>query len=111
MTEEEWRRSQNPSEMLGFLHRSASVRKHRLFAVACCRRISPLIPSERGRRWVEMAEQLADGLPVGDDPEAERRDHWEAFQHIDGYRRERVNNYCWLALLAAQGAIVLACRA
>jgi hypothetical protein len=105
MTEAEWLTCTDPDPMLDFLGEGASLRKHRLFAVACCRRVWPLLPSARGRLWVEIAEFLADGRPVEGDLEAERHEHWEAFQHIDGFRRERENNIRWHALLAAQGAI------
>jgi hypothetical protein len=47
MTEEEWLASQQPDPMLEFLRGRCSVRKFRLFAVAGCRRITPLILDER----------------------------------------------------------------
>jgi hypothetical protein len=47
--------------MLDFLRTRASARKLRLFACACSRRIGHLLPDERARRPVEVAELYADG--------------------------------------------------
>jgi hypothetical protein len=74
MTEAEWLTSVRPWEMLGFLRsrtgraslrarlgRERLERKQRLFLVACCRRIWPLLSDERSRRAVEVAERYAEG--------------------------------------------------
>lgn len=62
MTETEWMTCNDPRPMLGFLCGRTTDRKLRLFAVACCRRISDLLPDERCRLALETAEQFADGL-------------------------------------------------
>jgi hypothetical protein len=62
MTPEEWERCEDPDQMLVFLQGKASDRKMRLFAAACCRRISHLITDGACRRAVELAELYADGL-------------------------------------------------
>ena len=62
MTEAECMEFTDTRPMLGHLRRSASDRKLRLFAVACCRRISELLPDEECRSALEIAERFADGL-------------------------------------------------
>jgi hypothetical protein len=59
--------------MLLFLENTRSYRKFRLFAVACCRRIWPLMPEQRSRQIVEVAERDADD--VADPEELEEAFH------------------------------------
>jgi hypothetical protein len=68
MTEQEWLACTDPGPMLLFLEdrKAHAYRKFRLFAVACCRRIWPLMTQERSRQAIEVAEQDADDLA---DPE------------------------------------------
>jgi hypothetical protein len=74
MNEADWDRSTDPTPMLQFLRDSgtASGRKLSLFAVACCRRIWPLLADERGRGAVGLTERFADGQAAEEEWRSER---------------------------------------
>ncbi len=69
MTEAEWLRSQDPHAMLAWLRDNDRLteRKARLFCVAVCRRIWPLLADERLRLAVEVAEAYSDGSATADE--------------------------------------------
>src|SRR4051794_17706759 len=100
MTESEWLASTDPTPMLQFLRDSgrAGDRKLRLFACACCRRISPHLIDGRSRRAVEASEQYADGLAdvgqlrlaVDEAREAQEAIHWEGGGAVDQTSAEAV---------------------
>jgi len=63
MTEQEWLACTDPTPMLAYLQgkTQTSHRKLRLFAVACCRRISHLLIDEQARKALAAAERYAEG--------------------------------------------------
>jgi hypothetical protein len=64
VTEDEWMASADPRAMLTFLRAGghASDRKYRLFSVACCRALWPLLADKPYRHAVDVAEQYCDRL-------------------------------------------------
>ena len=107
MTEAEWLAGTNPGEMLEFVWGKATERKVRLFGVACCRRIEPLILKLRlAYRVVVIAERIADGHPVQEDVvDYFERATREAFGWHDRYQQERENQFMSHAGYAAAGTI------
>ncbi len=89
MSEAEWLTCTNPQLMWWVLKAKPSRRKQRLFAAACCHRITHLLTDERCQRAVELVELLADGLVMDD----EWRDTERAVKKIawDMSGREIVN--------------------
>jgi hypothetical protein len=63
VTEGDWVNAKDPRPMLTFLRDSGNVseRKLRLLAVACCRRVWPLIKESKCRTAVDVAEGFAVG--------------------------------------------------
>jgi hypothetical protein len=63
MTEAEWICCSDPQRMIDYLctMKHFGERKARLFGVACCRRLWPLLEDERSRRAVLFQEEQVDG--------------------------------------------------
>lgn len=64
MTEDEWLKSEDSETMLEFIRPLAPKRKLQLFAAACFRRLSHLLPDDRQMKAVEMLENAAVGLDL-----------------------------------------------
>jgi hypothetical protein len=63
VNEEQWLSETEPRSLLSFLNvqNKLSHRKARLFSVAVCRRVWHLLPDDRSRNAVLVAERFADG--------------------------------------------------
>jgi hypothetical protein len=62
MDEQEWLACADRTVMLSHLEGQVTERQLRLFAVACCRHVWDLLPDQRSRAAVEVAERCADRL-------------------------------------------------
>ena len=60
MTEAEWLAATDLTPMLEFAWGKASDRKWRLFAVACCQRVTHLLTDTLELRSIALAERFAD---------------------------------------------------
>jgi hypothetical protein len=74
VTEAEWMTATEVPVLLQFLGKRGGVRKRRLFACACVRRIWHLLDDPRSRRAVEVAEDFADGIVDKDAAKRMRRE-------------------------------------
>ena len=61
MTEKRWLACTDPLKLLRHLRGTISDRKSRLLCCALCRRVWHLLPDQRSRWSVEVAEEFADG--------------------------------------------------
>jgi hypothetical protein len=91
MTEAAWLSSTDVRSMLRHLDGSVSMRRMRLFAIACCRRVEYLMTNEDelGRQALDLAETMIDERVNSEEVAATRHSAWyAAFRLIDGFRLE-----------------------
>jgi hypothetical protein len=101
MTEAEWLAATDPDPLLIFLDTQRFERKLRLFACACCRRITHLLVSQRSRDAVLLGERLADGLATEEEVSLAMADVEDALDAINqGVREFRK----WSSVIAAHSA-------
>jgi hypothetical protein len=74
VTEAEWLQCCDIPTLLDYLVDRVSCRKFRLFGVACCRRIWPLLVDTRARNAVCLSKRFADGLATEEQVEIARRE-------------------------------------
>lgn len=83
MDEARWLALDDPQQLLEFMKGRANDRKLRLFAVACCRRISRLLKDQRLLTGIEVAERSADGLSAEGEIEAAYKSAGQALRNYD----------------------------
>ena len=117
MTEAEWLACTDPTPLLEFLGDRASSRKLRLFAVACCRRIWPLITEAHCREAVEIAERFADGSVTAEVQEAAHLAAERVRREVEDTEAPLFSGVAYATAHAAsstahdKGTVWLACRA
>ncbi len=108
MTEAEWAACTDPKPMQESLRTSGTPneRKLRLLAVACCRRIRPLLVHEISRTCLVAAERYADGLAsreelavVNEESERSLADAWHGpfAKWHEAWAAMAVDWACWVA--------------
>ncbi|HEV3258002.1 MAG TPA: hypothetical protein VG013_14035 [Gemmataceae bacterium] len=86
MNEAEWNACNDPRTMLDVVRGKATERKLRLFAVACCRRIWPLLTDERSRTALIVAERFAEGEATDDELEGALALAWRVYRDLEEAR-------------------------
>lgn len=112
MTEQEWLAFTDPGKMVKAIRRrKASERKRRLFGCACCRHIWHLIPDERSRRAVLVAERFADGLAGEIELKTASQEARLAHEQFVGRppdQRYYSSGACWCVVVKSAGDAVIA---
>ena len=101
MTEAEWLAATDPRPLIGAHRQDFTHRKARLFAVACCRLVSPLFSSPVVAQGLDVAERYAEGVATED----ERAAAFAVVDRLDG-RAERARDAAWWADISAANALM-----
>jgi hypothetical protein len=94
LTTADWRACRDTGPLWHVLRAVGSVRRWRLFAVACCRRIAHLMADERSLQAIEVAARHAEGLATDDELNAAH----DAAQSAEEVAREAYNEAVVVAL-------------
>jgi hypothetical protein len=100
MTEVEWLTCTDRLPMLAFLRGKASDRKLRLFALACCARVSHLLQEEEGQEAITYVERYAEGAIK---PNTLRK----RLRRLESARQRRIKPYSpqWFANLVVEQVV------
>ena len=79
-TTPDWKTCADPYAMLGLLPDGTGVRRWRLFACGCCRRVWYMLRDRQSRRAVEVAERFADGAAAARELDEACRGAWDTWQ-------------------------------
>jgi len=108
MTEAAWLQSADPLELLQPISSdSRTPRKLRLATCAWLRQYWHLLPDERSRRAVEVAERFVDGLATDEERNAA---HLDAARAPEGLPPVRSESFKHVAYAACAAKIVVASR-
>jgi hypothetical protein len=94
VTEAEWLACAEPHALLRHLPNTVNERKLRLFAVACCRRVWPMLVHEESRAAVEFAERYADGAATRDELDAASAAALHLIKAHPGYAGGKWSAWC-----------------
>src|SRR4051812_8289496 len=93
--------------MLDFLRGKASLRKLRVFAAACCRRLDHLLADQRSKTAVALTERFADGMETTESMIAATNDAQNAVQAPWEYANAGVPVAIWWAARAVSDVSLL----
>jgi hypothetical protein len=91
MTETAWLSCSELGPMLRFLDERASMRKMRLFTIACCHRVEHLMTDEdeAGRQALALSDKMVEKHVNSEEVRSAFHDAWNAaFRLTDGFREE-----------------------
>jgi len=97
MTEADWLVCTNPDVLLEHLDGRATERKLRLFGCACGRRIWHLLPDERSKAAIEVAERFADGQATKEDLANAHKVAVAAIWELADLERDGAQAAAWVA--------------
>src|SRR5262245_51793297 len=101
MSEDDWFDLSEPVPALAYVRTSTSIRKYRLFALACWNRVRSYFQFNEAWKGFRLVDQVTEGQITESSVEQYRNGLAErAFWWIDCYREERENN-CRCDLLHA----------
>jgi hypothetical protein len=103
MNEKQWLSCSDPYQMLSFLSKKGTERKHRLFGIACCRSIERFLTEAATREAVVCAERFIEGAAS----EEERREVAKAAMAVVRRLENEPQDFCNAAHESAKAAFYM----